>query len=77
MRQFRAGELPGKVKLRNGDYLQEVADELNELLDWVRTQQGTLAPSAAPDVVDVDALPTLHDEPEPADTEPEPKLIPR
>jgi hypothetical protein len=73
MRQFRAGELPGKVKLRGGDYLTEVADELNDLLDWIRAQHGNPEPAPAPDVVDVETLPALHDEAEPS----EPKLIPR
>jgi methyl-accepting chemotaxis protein len=45
MQRIRQGDLAFTVKLRKKDHLQEVADELNELMAWIRTQLPS--PSAA------------------------------
>ena len=34
---MRTGEWDFRVRLRRGDYLGEIADELNELLEWLES----------------------------------------
>ncbi|HEX6812593.1 MAG TPA: hypothetical protein VF384_13285 [Planctomycetota bacterium] len=38
MERIRTGDLDFTVKLRDKDHLQEVAAELNRLMDWLRTR---------------------------------------
>ncbi|HZN40295.1 MAG TPA: HAMP domain-containing protein [Planctomycetota bacterium] len=45
LQQIRAGDLDTRIKLRKGDALTDVADELNRLMDHLR--QGTPAMAAA------------------------------
>lgn len=49
LQRIRSGDVDFDVKLRQGDELQDVADELNELLGWLRQHRpaGTAAPGVA------------------------------
>lgn len=49
MAQLRRGEPIAPIKLRNGDFLVEIADEFNELLHWAqgRAADSASAPAAA------------------------------
>ena len=38
MKAFRSGDTEVRARLRKGDYLTKLADELNELLDWTQQQ---------------------------------------
>jgi methyl-accepting chemotaxis protein len=38
MERIRTGDLDFTIKLRNKDHLQDVAAELNRLMDWLRTR---------------------------------------
>lgn len=52
MQRIRGGEVDFQIKLRKGDELQDVADELNELLRWLQQHRpegvAAAATAAAP-----------------------------
>ena len=48
------GELPGELKLRKGDYLGELRDEVNLFVHWMRTRE---EPAARPEQVDAELEP--------------------
>ena len=43
MKQIATGDLSFRVRLRNGDFLKEVADQMNVMLDALEQQQGSCA----------------------------------
>lgn len=56
MSQLRRGEPVGPIKLRDGDFLVEIADEFNDLLTWARGREvdqesGSDASAPVPDRV--------------------------
>lgn len=48
LRQFREGDRTARVRLRKADYQQKLADDVNELLEWVQsgTPKGAATPSS-------------------------------
>jgi hypothetical protein len=58
--RIRSGDLSFRVHLRRGDLLTALADECNELLEWLNRNppSGT---TTGTDVVEVDALPPEHE----------------
>jgi hypothetical protein len=54
--RIRSGDLTFRVHLRRGDLLTGLADECNELLEWLNRNPPSGATTGS-DVVEVDALP--------------------
>lgn len=53
--RIRTGDIGFRVTLRRGDYLTEIADELNATLDWLNCNQPGGVVSTGGDVVEVDS----------------------
>lgn len=49
LQRIRTGDVDFEVKLRQGDELQDVADELNELLRWLQQHRPAAAPPSPAD----------------------------
>ena len=59
MRQ--SGQLPAPIKLRDNDYLTELADEFNEVVTWIREEKPTFETPEESMSVDVIEAPVEHE----------------
>ena len=66
LERIRSGDLAFEVKLRKGDHLTEIQDELNQLIDWLNEHppMGVAAPQPAAQstTAEPDPAPTRHTE---------------
>lgn len=57
LEQIRSGDIDFRVSLRRGDYLTEIADELNATLDWLNENPpDTVVHRGGGDIVEVAAV---------------------
>lgn len=58
LKQIREGDQDIRIRLRSGDYLDEIADELNATLDWIAAESGSSPTSGSTEgnPADVDAV---------------------
>ncbi len=57
MKAVRNGDLSCRARIRKGDYLRDVADELNDFLDWVEENAASnpeLSKAATPSTAEAD-----------------------
>lgn len=52
---FRSGDLAVRANIRDGDYLREVADDINGFLDWLEQEHGQAFASRSPQSAQVEA----------------------
>lgn len=71
LERIRSGDISFRVKLRKGDHLTEVRDELNRLLDWLQEHPPTgIEPSAKAAATTTSVEPAATDALDPVPTSP-------